>query len=459
MSEALSRLAERAGVRIDTERESLEAAGRDFGGLCRGRVLGVVRPESAEAVERLVVEARRSKVCLTPRGGGLGQSGQSVAQDSLSVELGALRQVSEPDRAARTILVEPGASFRDVLERTLPAGLAPRVMPLNLNLGVGGVLSAGGFGSSSHRHGLAVQTVRSLDVVLGTGDRVCATRESERRVFDSVLGGLGRVGIITRAELELAPVQRRIKTWFLSYDTLGPLLTDLQRIQAEDRFDHVEAFASASIQGLRKGRDGRRRPFARWSFGLHVSRGFDTSPITDDQALSGLAFDRVVHAEDDDLSGFSSRYDVRFEAMRATGAWTQIHPWFEVLLPWAEAGRFIEHALEELPLLLGDGHRIMILPDARRPAALAFPRGGPALGFALLPMGVPAAYTEVVLGALSALHAEALRRGGKRYPSGWLFEPDREAWRAHYDDAYPDLRRAQDDLDPDGVFSSVLGRL
>jgi cytokinin dehydrogenase len=459
MTEAPPRLAERAGVRLDTAPESLEAAARDFGGLRRGRALGVVRPESAEAVERLVAEARRSQVRLTPRGAGLSQSGQSVARDSLTVELGALRRVSDPDRAARTVLVEPGASFRDVLEATLPAKLAPKVMPLNLDLTVGGVLSAGGFGSSSHRHGLAVQTVRSLEVVVGTGERVRATRESQRRVFDSALGGLGRVGIITQAELDLGPVKDGMKTWFLSYDGLQPLLADLLRIQAEDRFDHVEAFASASVQGLKKGPGGRRRPFARWSFGLHVSRGFDGASVTDDEALSGLDFDRMVHVEEDDLPGFSSRYDVRFEAMRATGAWTQIHPWFEVLLPWAAAGPFIEKALEELPLVLGDGHRILILPDAERPAALAFPGSGPALGFALLPMGVLPAFADPVLGALSALHAEAVKRGGKRYPSGWLFEPDRDAWRTHYGNAYPALRRAQDELDPDGIFCSCLARL
>jgi len=76
-----------------------------------------------------------------------------------------------------------------------------------------------------------------------------------------------------------------------------------------------------------------RRPFATWTYGLHVSIEYDaTSAPNAEQALAGLTPARVVHVEDEETNAFPTRFDARFESMRRLGAFAQAHPIFESFL-------------------------------------------------------------------------------------------------------------------------------
>jgi cytokinin dehydrogenase len=302
----------------------------------------------------------------------------------------------------------------------LPLGLAPKVIPLNLDLTVGGTLSAGGFGSTSHRFGPIVSNVPSVSVVTASGDIVVCGPTRERSVFDAALGGVGRGGVIVGAELALRTVPPRVRTFYLAYDDLPSLLRDQGRLA---QADHVEAFCASTIQGLRKGPSGRRQPLAVWSYGLHVSIEYaEGEPPRAEDVLRGSSRVRMIHVEDDSAATFAARYDVRFEAMRATGSWTHEHPWFECVLPLDVALRVVPRALAELPAFLGDGHRIFSLADTDRPRSLRFPDRGPFVSFAVLPMGVPPGLSRAALDALRALHELVLAEGGTRYVSGWQFQ-------------------------------------
>src|SRR5437588_9356342 len=83
--------------------------------------------------------------------------------------------------------------------------LTPPVLTDYLELTVGGTLSAGGIGGTSHRHGPQVDHVRELEVVTGTGEIVTCSPASNTAVFSGALAGYGQAGIITRATIPLIP--------------------------------------------------------------------------------------------------------------------------------------------------------------------------------------------------------------------------------------------------------------
>jgi cytokinin dehydrogenase len=447
------------GIAIDTSDAATAAASRDFGGIARGRVAGVVRPETIDQLTEIVKLARRHHCTIAPRGMGLSQSGQSIAQGGVTVDCRALQRIEAPNLERSTVICEPGATWRRVVERVAPLGLAPKVMPLNLDLTLGGTLSAGGLGSSSHRHGLCASNVASLEVVLGSGEVVRCSPTAERGVFDSVLGGLGRIGLIRSVELSLARTPANVRTFYLLYDKLSTWLADQQKIADRGRAAHLEGFCSASVQGLRKGPNGRREALRRWSYGLHISVGWDDEAPTADEVLAGLDPSELLLVEDDGIVPFSARYDARFEAMRVTGGWEQLHPWVESFVPLEAAPGVIELAME-LPAFLGDGHRVIPIAEVDRPAAVAFPNRGPSVAVAILPTGVPDALREPALAALKAFHDRIRAVGGKRYLSGWLFDMDRaRAWEEHYGPAYQRLSVLEREYDPDGLFRSCLPRL
>jgi len=445
---------------VERGREVLAEASRDFGGWIQGRADGVLRPNSVAELELTVRSAGQRGLKLTARGRGLSQSGQSVPRGGLSLDLRGLNSIHELDASKRRIWVEPGVTWRELLTRLAPAGLRPSVMPLNLDISIAGTLSAGGFGSTSFRHGVAAANVSRLEVVTGAGARVACDRTKSTSVFDAVLAGLGRVGVIAGAELELVPVRSRTQTCYLLYEDPEQLLLDMERLAARACIDHLEAFCSASMQGLALAPSGKREPFVHWLYGLHVSSEFEppAEPLRIDELLDGIRPWRVLRAEEDDSRAFAARYDARFEMMRRTGGWAQPHPWFECMLPLATAAELIPNALALLPPFLGDGHRVLLVTGDRRPQAFAMPAGEPVVGFAVLPPGVPEALRGPTLAALQRVEALLLGAGGKRYLSGYLDQMDELKWRAHYGDRYEDLARSKATLDPSGVFESCLSQ-
>jgi hypothetical protein len=207
-----------------------------------------------------------------------------------------------------TIRCEPGALLRDVVSTTLEHGLLPRALTNLLDLTVGGVLSVGGgIGQGSHRHGPLAANVAGLEVVTGDGSIRACSRRSNTELFDAVIGGLGRCGVIVSAELALRPVRSMIRTHYLLYDRVETWIHDQRQLLPN--VDAMEGLCSASIQGLR-GTGGQRKSFAEWFFPLQVSFEYDSGPP---ELPAGLSPFRIVHVEDDSMSSFTRRHDMRFE--------------------------------------------------------------------------------------------------------------------------------------------------
>ena len=107
-----------------------------------------------------IAEVIRAGVPVTAWGRGHSTHGQSLVDGGVVVDMAGLSSVQrvEPGYA----VVDAGASWRTVLEATLPLGLTPPVLTDFLDLSVGGTLSLGGIGGTSHRHGAQVDFVNRL---------------------------------------------------------------------------------------------------------------------------------------------------------------------------------------------------------------------------------------------------------------------------------------------------------
>lgn len=455
MSALVDRLRAIDGLDATCDRALLDAAGRDFGGLTNGTARAIARPRHAEALQRLIEFAIAEQLPLTPRTLGYSQSGQSIPRDGISVDLRAFDTVViDPER--RVARCGAAASWRTVLAAAAAHGLAPKVMPFNLDISVGGTLSAGGIGSTSHHHGMAVSWVDELKLVTGAGQHVRATRDEHREIYDAVLGGLGLFGLMYEATIPLRTMLPITRTYSLLYDDLATMMADELAIMGNPACVHLEGFASAAVQGVRRGPGGRRMPFARWFGGMHVSLERADDDECGDALLDGLHHRELVHVEETDSLEFAARYDIRFEVMRATGAWQQPHPWFECMVPGDAALELLPSVVPQLPLLLGDGHRIMPFADLPRPPFVVQASPAPCFALAMLPMGIAPPFLAPVTAALRDLHERLLARGGKRYLSGWLFEPDEAAWRRHFGPQFEAWHARRQQLDPHGLLGSTL---
>jgi len=106
------------------------------------------------------------------------------------------------DADARTATVGAGARWSDVLEKTALHGLAP-LLGFSAGVGVVGYTLGGGLGWLGRAYGMAVDSVRALDVVTPDGRRVSTTPTEEPDLFWALRGAGAAFGAVVAIELSL----------------------------------------------------------------------------------------------------------------------------------------------------------------------------------------------------------------------------------------------------------------
>lgn len=109
------------------------------------------------------------------------------------------------DPAARTVRVEPGVRWGEVIAAAAEHGLAPR-NGSSPGVGVVGYTLAGGLGLLGRTLGWAADHTRSLDVVTWDGRLHRATATADPELFRVLRGSGGAAGVVTAAELDLVPL-------------------------------------------------------------------------------------------------------------------------------------------------------------------------------------------------------------------------------------------------------------
>ncbi|MHA3701049.1 FAD-binding oxidoreductase [Jatrophihabitans sp. YIM 134969] len=163
----------------------------------------VVRARSADDVAAAVDFAASHDLPVAVMATGH-QAGRPIEQGVL-IRTDALRQV-EIDPERRRAWVGAGARFEDVLEASLPHGLAP-LHGSSPSVGVVGFTLGGGISPVLGRtHGWAVDHVRTISVVSADGSRIDATADAHPELFWALRGGRSNLGVVTAMEIDLVEV-------------------------------------------------------------------------------------------------------------------------------------------------------------------------------------------------------------------------------------------------------------
>jgi hypothetical protein len=166
----------------------------------------VLRPRTAdEVVEAVAFAQRHRNLPLGVRSGGHGVSGRSTNDGGLVVDLGAMHGIEVLDEQRRLIRVGPGARWKDVAAAIDSRGWAIGSGDYG-GVGVGGLATAGGIGFLSREHGLTIDHLRAVEVVLADGTQVRASADEHADLFWAVRGAGANFGVVTAFELEAREV-------------------------------------------------------------------------------------------------------------------------------------------------------------------------------------------------------------------------------------------------------------
>jgi decaprenylphospho-beta-D-ribofuranose 2-oxidase len=163
-----------------------------------------------------------------------------------------MRRVIAWDAEHGLIQIEPGATLRDVVRISLPDGWWLPVAPSTADATIGGCVALNVTGRNAWNYGSFGEHVRSLDVLLTTGEVLTLTAEHSPQLFRAVVGSAGLLGIIISVTLQL----RRVASGDVDVrlHAAGSLAEVFALFEAERSADYLEALVDGAAAGARLGR-------------------------------------------------------------------------------------------------------------------------------------------------------------------------------------------------------------
>lgn len=419
--------------------ESRAAAADDFGHIVHRIPKGVLLPGSDRDVAAIIRWTAERGHKIAPQGQSHSVYGRAQARHGIVIDMSQHQSIHSVQ--SDHVVVDAGATWREVLAATLPQGIAPPVLTDYLELSVGGTLVVGGIGGTTSRYGVQSDNIIEMDVVTGKGQQVTCSPNQNADLFDAVRAGLGQVAVITRATLKLIPAPERVRRFLLFYPDLSALLNDERLLADDDRFDAVQGAVLPTPTG--------------WKYRLDAVAPFSGNNPPDDGALlAGLSDDRSA-AEINTLPYFDylNRLAALEQLLRANGQWFYPHPWLTTFVGDAQVESVVSAELERLtPADLGTFGQV-VLSAFRRQAVtsplLRLPEDDLAYAFNLVRIPTTDDIVEAnrLVQANRAIYERIRAAGGTLYPVS-AFPMSRYDWRRHFGSAYERLRDAKRKFDP-----------
>lgn len=181
-----------------------DEARRVHNGMIDRRPDVIARCRGTDDVVACVRTARDHGLEVGVRGGGHNVAGRSVPDGGLMIDLSGMKEIGvDPER--RTVRAGPGLSWADLNEATQAHGLAVTGGVVSTT-GIAGLTLGGGLGWLMARDGLALDNLRSVEIVTADGEVRTASEEEEPDLFWAVRGAGANFGVVTRFVFDLRPV-------------------------------------------------------------------------------------------------------------------------------------------------------------------------------------------------------------------------------------------------------------
>ena len=211
----------------------------------------VARPADVEQCREALAYCREHGLKICPRGAGRSYGDQALLDSQVLLEVKAMNRILDFDEDKKQITVEAGIRLIDIYEHVHYRRLTLPSSPTESHSSVSGAICANVNGKDGWKQGSFYKQVVRLSLL--TADGEVLEIDPSHQLFDQVVSGIGLLGIVLDATLQLKP----IPSPFLAVEVfpaadVDALLSTLE--QVEQTHDLAVVWIDASAKGSRTGR-------------------------------------------------------------------------------------------------------------------------------------------------------------------------------------------------------------
>ena len=205
ISESIKELATRfSGQLLQSSDAGYDDARKVHNGLIDKRPALIARCRGVADIVDAVNLARSAGLEVAVRGGGHNVAGRATVENGLMIDLSLMKGI-QVDPKTRTVRAQCGATWADLNRETQLHGLAVTGGVVSTT-GIAGLTLGGGLGWLMGKYGLALDNLRSVELVTADGKVVQASKDESPDLFWALRGGGGNFGVAASLEFQLHPV-------------------------------------------------------------------------------------------------------------------------------------------------------------------------------------------------------------------------------------------------------------
>ena len=211
----------------------------------------VARPATLDQCRQVLDYCRQNNMTVCARGAGRGYGDIALNDGQALLDMSGMDRILDFDADTAQITVEAGTRLIDIYQAVHHKLLMLPGSPTESHSSVAGAICANVNGKDAWRHGSIARQVVRLTLLKADGETIAIDRDHE--LFNAVVGGIGLLGIIVDATLQLKPIPspyveiNRIPT-----PNVDALLTTMA--QVEKSHDAAVVWVDAYARGAQVGR-------------------------------------------------------------------------------------------------------------------------------------------------------------------------------------------------------------
>ena len=192
--------------------------------------------KSTEEVAAVVKICNENKIPVLARGAGSGLTGAGVAMNQgVMINMQPMNQILEYDEDNMVVRVQPGVFLNDLAEDCLSKGYLYPPDPGEKFATLGGNVSTNAGGMRAVKYGTTRNYVRSMKVVLPTGEitnfgAVVSKSSTGFDLKDLMIGSEGTLGIITELTLKMVPAPKATISLIVPFENLDDCISTVPKL-------------------------------------------------------------------------------------------------------------------------------------------------------------------------------------------------------------------------------------
>jgi FAD/FMN-containing dehydrogenase len=211
----------------------------------------VAKPKTLEQCRQALEYSRKHDMTVCARGAGRGYGDLALNDGHTLLDMSDMNRILDIDEEKKQVTVEAGARLIDIYQKVHHRLLTLPASPTESHSSVAGAICANVNGKDAWHHGSFAHQVVRFRLLLANGETVEVDRSHE--LFNPVMGGIGLLGIIVDATLQL----RSIPSPFVGIDRIPATNVDAlleTMAEVEKSYDAAVVWVDAYARGNKIGR-------------------------------------------------------------------------------------------------------------------------------------------------------------------------------------------------------------